>query len=301
MIGFIQKIKNIIFCKRHSFAILNYSKNNTILKPGERLQISGTIKNNGLRNGTVYLIILLADPYNHKNIIYNTDKTFDEGKKQSLRYVDIKPSATRSFSCDIILPGNLKRGVLDISLELWTPDKLFSEALALHAAYIFYKTKWRGMIEIINIDKPVIKIFISYSWFSDEHRDWVRQLSEELRRHHIEPVLDQKNIYPGDDIISFMNESVSSQAVCLIICSASYTEKVNAKEGYVWYEADLLTKRQLSAGKNFTIIPIIRDNEAKTVPDCFGKIMHIDMDKEEWQSTPLSLLIAAITRTNYSA
>jgi hypothetical protein len=296
MLAILRRIRNILFCKLHSFRIESFSKKNAIIRPGENVQITGSIKNNGLRIGTVYLIIKLADPYDHGNVICNTNYDFDEGRKQALRFVDIKPGKVVEFCCDIKLPKNIKRGVLDIRLELWTPDKLFTEALSKFNSYNFDKTKWSGMVEVVDSGSSSYRVFVSYSWFSEIHRDWVRQLSEELLRHGISAVLDQKDIYPGDDIIEFMDAGVSSHPLCIAVCSAEYTSKANRQEGYVWHEVELLTRLDSLETKSIVIIPIVRDNPAKTIPDRFGKIVYIDMDIDEWRAKPLSILVDTINR-----
>ena len=39
--------------------------------------------------------------------------------------------------------------------------------------------------------------FLSYSWDSDEHREWVRALATRLREDGVEALLDQFQLAPG--------------------------------------------------------------------------------------------------------
>lgn len=292
----VRQLINIISCKAYSFGIADFTKSQAILKPGDILRIKGKIKNNGFRLGTTYLVIKLADPYNHEALFFNSNTDFDETTKQTLRFVDISPFNSREFCCDIPLPKTLKRGVLDISLELWTPAKLFQESSTRSNTYLFQKTPWKGFVEIVAPENKVSSIFISYSWHSKEHIEWVQQLSQELSKHKIETVLDQKNLFPGEETTLFMEEGTTKQPVCIAICSTSYTEKANNRKRGVGYEISILTNEILEGRKRFTIIPIIRDNPDKKKPTCFASTLHIDMDSPEWRAEPLLQLVSSIKR-----
>jgi TIR domain len=296
----IRSIKNIISSKGYSFYISDFTKSQTILTPGGILRVKGRIRNNGFRLGTTYLVIKVADPYNHDTLFFNSNVDFDDPLKQTLRYVDISPFEAREFCCDIPLPGTIKRGVLDISLELWTPAKLFQESSTQRNTYLFHKTPWRGFAEIVATENRMGSVFISYSWHSEEHIEWVKQLSQELNKYKIETILDQKDLFPGEETTLFMEEGTTKQPVCLAICSTSYTEKANNRTRGVGYEISILTNEILEGRKRFTIIPVIRDNPTKKKPICFASSLHIDMDRGDWRAEPLSILVSSIKRATYN-
>lgn len=52
------------------------------------------------------------------------------------------------------------------------------------------------------------KVFISYSWDDDSHKEWVRNLATRLRKDGVDVTLDQWHIVPGDQIPSFMEQAV---------------------------------------------------------------------------------------------
>jgi hypothetical protein len=290
-----KQLINITNARFYSFVVYDFTRRQTILRPGDILTIKGRIKNNGLRLGTTYLIIKLANPYDHLDLYFNTDTDFDETSRQALRFVDIPPFKTREFCCDIGLPQTLKRGVVDISLELWTPAKLFKESATQYNTVLFDRTPWRGFIEIVNPQNMITNVFISYSWHSKEHIKWVRRLSEELIKNKIQTILDQKDLFAGEEITHFMEQG-AIQPICIAICSTSYTEKANNRSRGVGYEISILTNEMLEGRKRFTIIPVIRDNPSKRKPTCFGSALHVDMDETEWQAEPFSLLIASIKK-----
>ena len=47
------------------------------------------------------------------------------------------------------------------------------------------------------IDATISKVFISYSWDSDAHKEWVRQLGERLVTNGVEVILDQWKLLPS--------------------------------------------------------------------------------------------------------
>ena len=55
-------------------------------------------------------------------------------------------------------------------------------------------------------DRPVV--FVSYSWDSDEHKQWVKKLADTLRvRFGINVLLDQYN-RGGYNLVDFMMEGI---------------------------------------------------------------------------------------------
>ncbi len=50
--------------------------------------------------------------------------------------------------------------------------------------------------------------FISYSWDSDAHKTWVRQLAEKLRSRGVRVILDQWELSAGTDRTHFMESNI---------------------------------------------------------------------------------------------
>ena len=74
------------------------------------------------------------------------------------------------------------------------------------------------------------KIFISYSWSSDE---LVMPLAERLMAHGVNVVLDKWDLREGQDKYSFMEQCVNNPDISkvLIICDQAYAEKANNRTG----------------------------------------------------------------------
>jgi len=100
--------------------------------------------------------------------------------------------------------------------------------------------------------------FISYSWDDDEHKDWVRALAERLRADGIEAMLDQWTAVPGDQLPHFMENAVAHNDFVLIVCTARYRSRSEAREGGVGYEGDIITGALLHGRNQRKFIPVLR-------------------------------------------
>jgi hypothetical protein len=84
-------------------------------------------------------------------------------------------------------------------------------------------------------------VFISYSHDSPEHKRWVLEFAEELRRNGIDPLIDAWDLRPGDDVPKFMERGVRDSGRVLMICTEKYVAKANDGVGGVGYEAMIVT------------------------------------------------------------
>jgi len=90
--------------------------------------------------------------------------------------------------------------------------------------------------------------FISYSWDSDAHREWVRRFATDLRSHGVDAWLDQWDLQLGDDVTQFMERGVTQADYVVLVCTESFAVKANDRRSGVGYEqaivtADLLTSQ----------------------------------------------------------
>lgn len=92
-------------------------------------------------------------------------------------------------------------------------------------------------------DFPVPKIFISYSWTTPEHTEWVENLARRLSDNHTHVILDQWDLKEGQDTYAFMESMVNDSTVekVLIICEKGYKEKADGRRGGVGTESQIIT------------------------------------------------------------
>jgi hypothetical protein len=73
------------------------------------------------------------------------------------------------------------------------------------------------------------KVFISYSWSSEEHEQWVEELATELIQAGIKVVLDKWDLKPGHNAFAFMQQMVNDPTIdkVLVVCDEVYSRKAN--------------------------------------------------------------------------
>lgn len=121
-------------------------------------------------------------------------------------------------------------------------------------------------------------VFISYSWDSPEHRAWVTQLAMSLRQKGVEVVLDQWHTRFGEDLPHFMARSVRECDRVLMICTETYVEKAQQRQGGVGYEQMLVTAQMMREVGTRKFIPIVRQSAyPRRVPDELAGRKYVDL------------------------
>ena len=105
----------------------------------------------------------------------------------------------------------------------------------------------------------MVKAFISYSWESEDHKHWVRELASRLRGDGIDAILDRWETVPGDQLPEFMGTAVRESDFVLIICTHKYKMKSDKRQGGVGYEGDIMTAEVLTKKNHRKFIPILRE------------------------------------------
>lgn len=122
------------------------------------------------------------------------------------------------------------------------------------------------------------KVFISYSWEDDEHKNWVRSLTDNLLDNGIDATLDQYDLSLGDRLPQFMEQSVTNADYVLIICTPTYKEKSDARKGGVGYEGHIITGELFAKGNERKFIPVIRKgNISDALPVSLAGKLAIDL------------------------
>ena len=118
------------------------------------------------------------------------------------------------------------------------------------------------------------KVFISYSWEDESHKQWVKHLADELLKNGIDATLDQYDLALGDRLPLFMEKSISDSDYVLVICTPKYKEKSDNRKGGVGYEGHIISGELLSTGNERKFIPIMRKGTAvSAIPRCLsGKL-----------------------------
>ncbi|WP_269511051.1 toll/interleukin-1 receptor domain-containing protein [Acinetobacter baumannii] len=136
------------------------------------------------------------------------------------------------------------------------------------------------MTNIENDQTP--KVFISYSWTTPEHEEWVLNLANDLNDSGIFVVLDKWDLRPGDDSIKYMESMVLDPEITKIIMviDKKYTERANARQGGVGTESTILSKELYSQKDNKNIVAVIAEPEC-VPPVFYSSRIFIDLSNTE--------------------
>ena len=132
-------------------------------------------------------------------------------------------------------------------------------------------------------DNP--KAFISYSWSSPKHEEFVLQLAERLMSDGVRVLLDKWDLKEGHDKYVFMEQMVtdSNASKVLIISDKKYAEKADSRKGGVGTESQIISDKVYSKVKQEKFIPIVTeyDDSSPCIPAFLKSRIYIDFSEEE--------------------
>jgi hypothetical protein len=138
------------------------------------------------------------------------------------------------------------------------------------------------------------KVFISYSWDDEDHKEWVEKFASCLKKDGIHVILDQWNVVPGDQLPAFMERAVKHSKYVLCLCTPGYKKKSEKRRGGVGYEGHIITAEMFD-GNQRKFIPILRNGEwKKAAPSWMSGKVYIDLrgnpyDVKDYQALLMTL------------
>lgn len=131
-------------------------------------------------------------------------------------------------------------------------------------------------------DNSTPKVFISYSWSSKAHEDFVVRFCKELLNKGIDVVLDKWHLKPGNDKYAFMEKMVNDDSIdkVLIISDKTYTEKANRRKGGVGTESQIISKEMYEKINQEKFIPVVVEYDEQdnaTLPTFLASRIYIDL------------------------
>ena len=104
-----------------------------------------------------------------------------------------------------------------------------------------------------------MRIFISYSWDSEDHKQWVQQLADDLQEQvaDLDVEYDQRGMDHRVDRNQYMEAGIYESDAVLAIVTEKYTEKANARQGGVGRETAMAAERHFSEVTTKSRTPIL--------------------------------------------
>jgi hypothetical protein len=137
------------------------------------------------------------------------------------------------------------------------------------------------------------KCFISYSWESENHKSWVRQLATDLQRNGVYVLLDQWDLKLGADITNYMESSIRESDFVLLVCTPSFAKKANEGKGGVGYEKSIVTGEIFNnAAIETKFVPILKYGSAEeSLPSYLKSRLFVDFREEKSYQASLTELL----------
>lgn len=125
--------------------------------------------------------------------------------------------------------------------------------------------------------------FISYSWDSEDHKEWVRSLAERFRKDGVNAILDRWHTAPGDQLPVFMEKAIRDSSFVVIICTPRYKSRSDLRKGGVGYEGDIMTAEVMTGQDNRKFIPVLRSGSwSEAAPSSFAGKSYIDLSSNPY-------------------
>ena len=142
-------------------------------------------------------------------------------------------------------------------------------------------------------------VLVSYSWDSEDHKTWVREISQRLRLNGVDVKLDQWHVQPGQSLTQFMEREIVECDHVIIVCTPNYYEKSLSRKGGVGYEQQIISGHIAAGVNREKFIPVVRDGEFEpgdgcSIPPHFAGIFAIDMRAEDSIEGSIELLLRTI-------
>jgi hypothetical protein len=130
------------------------------------------------------------------------------------------------------------------------------------------------------------KLFISYSWSSPEHEQWVLQLATELVDSGIDVILDKWDLKEGHDAYAFMEKMVTDPEITkvIMVCDRKYSEKADGRSGGVGTETQIISKEvyEKTDQNKFVAIVTKKDENGKAyLPTYYKSRIYIDLSDDD--------------------
>lgn len=140
------------------------------------------------------------------------------------------------------------------------------------------------------------KAFISYSWTTPEHIEWVKKLGQDLMDSGVEVILDKWDLLEGHDSNAFMERMVTDSSVTkvIMVCDRAYAEKADGRRGGAGTEAQIISPVLYGKTDQDKFVAVIRERDEEGreyVPTFFKGRIYIDLLEESTQVEQFERLV----------
>lgn len=141
--------------------------------------------------------------------------------------------------------------------------------------------------------------FISYAWENHSHAKWVHDLAWRLQKEGGIRILLDQWLDPGSDLSVFMEQGIQSCDSVIVVCTPTYAEKANGREGGVGYETMIISSDLGMQIETHKFIPVLRRGEWKSsLPTYLRSKRGVDLQNDPFSETQFKHLVHALHRVH---
>jgi hypothetical protein len=140
------------------------------------------------------------------------------------------------------------------------------------------------------------KLFVSYSWSSPEHEQWVLNLATSLVESGVEVILDKWDLREGHDSVAFMEKMATDPSIkkVAMISDKVYADKADGRSGGVGTETQIISRNVYENQKQekfVAVLPEKDENGKPYLPEYFKGKIYIDLSNPEKYVENFELLL----------
>lgn len=142
------------------------------------------------------------------------------------------------------------------------------------------KTTAKPITKPMQTEVKVPVVFISYSWDSPQHEEWVINLATKLRENGVDAILDKWDLgFLGKLLPHFMETSISQSQRVICVMTPNYKKKTENLTGGVGYEYSIITAEIFTDSINTSkFIPLFRSGtDTDAIPIALKGRKYVDM------------------------
>jgi hypothetical protein len=173
----------------------------------------------------------------------------------------------------------------------------------------FYKVTEEGMDYLAQEEVPTSsasvkparfigapRTFLSYSWDSRDHQEWVAKLAERLQGESgVEIIFDGWHLGPGGDKLHFMEQAVAGTNFVVVVCTPPYAERANKRQGGVGYESMVITSELAEHMSTNKFIPVLRKGTwDSSLPIYLKNRMGVNLSDEPYREDEYEKLLRVL-------
>lgn len=130
------------------------------------------------------------------------------------------------------------------------------------------------------------KTFISYSWSSPQHEQWVIGFATELVQAGVDVILDKWDLKEGHDAVAFMEKMVVDSEIkkVIIVSNRVYAQKADSRKGGVGTETQIISKEIYDKVEQdkFVVVIAEKDEHAEPyLPTYYKSRIYIDLSEPD--------------------